>query len=336
MHFLTDSITNGSAPILILTVAVVGVLHTIVPDHWVPIMLIARERKWTRVQTARAALTAGIGHVITTLILGVIVWIAGVAVATRFGHVIDVLSSIALIAFGLWIAISSWREMYLHRGHSHSHDFSHLEDGEENGVHGPELERIETANGVIDFSIYENNMPPHFRISDTDLSPIGYTVKVVRPDSSEEQYALENKGAYWQSLKIIPEPHEFSAQVIVTFNGLSRSYPVEFEEHSHNHGHNTTSSSKKNRNALLLIMGSSPMIEGIPAFFAAGKYGIGIISVMAVVFALATICTYVILCVYSAAGLNKMQWRAFEKYGEVISGSFIVLIGLVFWIFPVF
>jgi nickel/cobalt transporter (NicO) family protein len=29
--------------------------------------------------------------------------------------------------------------------------------------------------------------------------------------------------------------------------------------------------------ALLLILGSSPMIEGIPAFFAAGQYGIGLL-----------------------------------------------------------
>lgn len=39
--------------------AVIGVLHTIVPDHWGSITLIARQRGWS--MTARAALQAGIG-----------------------------------------------------------------------------------------------------------------------------------------------------------------------------------------------------------------------------------------------------------------------------------
>jgi hypothetical protein len=86
---------------------------------------------------------------------------------------------------------------------------------------------------------------------------------------------------------------------------------------------------------VLLILGSSPMVEGIPAFFAAGKYGIGLIGVMAVVFAMSTIATYVLLCVYSTAGLLRVQLGAVERYGEVLSGAFIALVGLAFWVWPV-
>ena len=35
------------------------------------------------------------------------------------------------------------------------------------------------------------------------------------------------------------------------------------------------------------------------------------------------------------AGLTRVQVPAFEKYGEVLSGTFIALIGLVFFIWPV-
>ena len=86
---------------------------------------------------------------------------------------------------------------------------------------------------------------------------------------------------------------------------------------------------------LLLILGSSPMIEGIPAFFAAGKYGIGLIAIMAIVFALSTIATYMLFCVYSTAGLQRLRLGAFERYGEVLSGAFIALVGLAFWIWPI-
>jgi hypothetical protein len=52
---------------------------------------------------------------------------------------------------------------------------------------------------------------------------------------------------------------------------------------------------------------------------------------MAVVFAISTIATYVLLCVYSTAGLERMRLGAFERYGEALSGAFIALVGLAFW-----
>ena len=77
------------------------------------------------------------------------------------------------------------------------------------------------------------------------------------------------------------------------------------------------------------------MVEGIPAFFAAGKYGPGLIAAMAVAFGISTIATYVTLCVYSATGLQRVKLGSFEKYGEIISGAFIALVGLMFLFVPV-
>lgn len=65
------------------------------------------------------------------------------------------------------------------------------------------------------------------------------------------------------------------------------------------------------RRALLLILGSSPMIEGIPAFLAASHFGIGLIAVMAVVFTGSTTATYVLLCLSSlAAGSGYTSGRS--------------------------
>ncbi|HEY6236838.1 MAG TPA: hypothetical protein VIW69_17185 [Candidatus Elarobacter sp.] len=219
-----------AAPELLLIAAVgaVGVLHTMVPDHWAPIALIARQQRWSRGETARAALQAGTGHVVSTLLIGLAVWIAGVAFATRFGQAVSTLSSVALIAFGGWIAISSWRELRTAGGHHH-HDHD-------------------------------------------------------RADADAEC---------------------------------------------------AVSSKRSTRTALLLILGSSPMIEGIPAFFAAVKYGPALIAVMAAVFAISTIATYVVLCVSSTDGLQRMRFGKLEEYGEVLSGAFIAVVGIVFLAFPV-
>jgi ABC-type nickel/cobalt efflux system permease component RcnA len=110
-------------------------------------------------------------------------------------------------------------------------------------------------------------------------------------------------------------------------------------EHGHAHGHHhhqhPPSDRPGSRTALLLILGSSPMIEGIPAFFAAGRYGAPLIVVMSLVFAASTIATYVILCVGSHAGLQRVALGPLERYGEVLSGAFIAAVGVVFWVWPV-
>ena len=107
------------AALLVLAVVAVGILHTLVPDHWAPIALLARQSGWTRVQTARAAFIAGFGHTISTLAIGIIVWLAGVAFAERFGRDVSIASSLALVGFGGWIAISSWREAREEAHHHH-------------------------------------------------------------------------------------------------------------------------------------------------------------------------------------------------------------------------
>jgi nickel/cobalt transporter (NicO) family protein len=390
--------TFGPELLLIVAVAAVGVLHTVVPDHWVPITLIARQRGWSKADTARAALMAGTGHVVSTLAIALVVWIAGVAVATHFGQIVDAAASMALVLFGAWIAVSAWRELRGGQGHSHGHGHSHSHDLAYLGgdaIHGPELQRIDNGHGELLLSIYEAGVPPRFRLTGTGVDRID--VETVRPSGRRQAFPFENRGAYWESVDEIPEPHGFDVTVIVERGGHAHRYATHFAEHQHghDHGHDDVPEATRDplyaplhadattltrhvhihrhqrgpahvhwhdhlpatahliaavegeppihehrhkmtaRTALLIILGSSPMVEGIPAFFAAAKYGVGLIVAMSVVFALSTIATYVVLCVYSAAGLQRVRLGAIERYGEVLSGAFIALVGLAFWIWPV-
>ena len=344
--FSVDFLHTGSATLLVGAVLLVGVLHTIVPDHWVPITLIARQRGWTRGQTAMAALKAGTGHVVTTLILAAIVWGAGVAFATKFGHWVDIISSIALVAFGLWIAITSWFAArkpegggHSHGTHGHAHDFSHLEGSKVPNAeaHGPELQSVQGKSGKLALSIYEAGQPPRFRFTATSPERVrSVWVETSRPGGGVQLFEMSKREGFWESLADIPEPHGFKVTLKVEGTAAAESFQMDFAEHDHGHGDAEAHKPKtSSRTALLLILGSSPMVEGIPAFFAASKYGPGVIAVMSLVFAASTILTYVLLCVYSTAGLKRMKFGALERYGEVLSGAFIALVGVVFWLFPV-
>jgi len=238
---------HSSGSRLIVAVGVVGVLHTIVPDHWAPIVMLGRQRGWTVARTARSAAIAGVGHVTTTLLLGALLWIVGASVATRYAHVVSITSALALLGFGLWIACASWLELR-RAGHAHAH-FGHAH-----------LHRH--ANGM--------------------------------------------EHAHW---------HEHSESDWHAIQGNVASL--------HAHEHAITG-----RTALLLVLGSSPMVEGLPAFFAASTQGPVLLGTMAVVFALSTIATYVVMSVAGARGLQRTSFGALERYGEVLSGLFIAAVGV--------
>ncbi len=351
----------------------------------------------------------------TTLLLGFIVWLAGVAVADRFSHIVDTAASLALIAFGGWIAAAAWRETRAGHGHGHSHShggghphrhvFSPLGGGHAHGasdpIHGPEQQRFDTGHGTLLVSIFEDGVPPRFRVTGPDADFI--RLETVRPDNARQTFAFANRGGYWESLEEIPEPHGFQVTVTLDHGGHEHIYATQFVEHAHardeaghhhdhphemelardrlyaplrgellvrtrhvhahRHGeapahahwhdhdvlnaheivpdigaappHHCHKHKTSARTALLLILGSSPMVEGIPAFFASARKGIWLIVLMALVFAASTITTYMVLCVGSTAGLQRVHLGALERYGEVISGAFIMLVGAVFWMWPV-
>ncbi len=59
--------------LLVLSFAamLVAVVHSAMPDHWVPLAIVARGARWTISRTARVSLLAGLGHVGGSLILGI-------------------------------------------------------------------------------------------------------------------------------------------------------------------------------------------------------------------------------------------------------------------------
>ncbi|MDQ6926334.1 MAG: hypothetical protein M3154_08875 [Candidatus Eremiobacteraeota bacterium] len=238
-----------TGPLLITTVAAVGVLHTLVPDHWAPIVVLGRQQGWSVSRTARAAAIAGFGHVTTTLLLGIVLWAVGATLAVRYAHLVSVTAALALLGFGLWIAYTGWRELHEHDGHTHAADLAHAHD------HRHE-------------------------------------------DGLRHVHRHEHAASDWH----------------VADGGTATL-------HVHEHA-------VAGRTALLLILGSSPMVEGIPAFFAASTYGIPLLATMAVVFAVATILTYVSVSVAGIAGLQRISLGPLERYGEVASGVFVALVGI--------
>ena len=288
---------DGGAMLLVAAVAAVGVLHTLVPDHWLPISLLARQRGWSPGETARAASWAGAGHVVSTLAIALLVWLAGVAFAQRFGRIVDAAAGLALIGFGGFMAISAWRQLHRHGGNRDAHPHPHSHD-HDRGAHGRSHRHHPSPA-----------LAPEY---DALYAPLADGTAVLTRHVHAHRHGRGPAHVHW---------HDHSAASAHAVDATIIAPPP------HDHRHPTTL-----RGALLLILGSSPMVEGIPAFFAAGRYGATLIAAMAAVFAASTIATYVLLCTSSTLGLQRLRLGPLERCGEVVSGAVIAAVGVLFWV----
>ncbi len=122
-----------------------------------------------------------------------------------------------------------------HHGHSHGHSHGH---GHAHGAghdHDEEVLHISTPEGVFALSIFEDGVPPVFRLTaETEnlaLPVNAVTVTTIRPDGSRQEFALLRNADFLESTTEIPEPHAFTAVV-----GLAGGeHVVEFKEHEHDH-----------------------------------------------------------------------------------------------------
>jgi len=112
--------------ILGVTAASIGLLHTVFgPDHYLPFIVMSRAGKWSMKKTALITILCGLGHVLSSVVLGLIGVAIGIAVTT-LEIVEGVRGNIAawlLIGFGF--AYFVWGVRMAMKGKSHAHGHIH-------------------------------------------------------------------------------------------------------------------------------------------------------------------------------------------------------------------
>jgi nickel/cobalt exporter len=214
-----------------------GALHGLEPGHSKTMMaafIVAI--RGTVTQAALLGLAATISHtaVVWTIALGgMYIW-RGVA-PERFEPYFQLASAVIIISIAIWML---WRTRQDQKrakaaagGHDHGHDHAH----------GVDLRRIDTGHGVIAVNVFEDGVPPRWRIRTESGQPWAVqdvTVVTERPDGSRQRFTLVDRGGYLESVEEIPEPHEFMARVSLGHGGHTHDYDLSFvEDHDHGHDH---------------------------------------------------------------------------------------------------
>jgi cation diffusion facilitator family transporter len=167
----------------------------------------------------------------SALILAMIALLIGYeAVSRLFAPVpIHFAEAIPIAVLGLAVNIASvWLLSGGDHGHRHGHGHDHAHDHYES-------KRIAMRNGDVVLDVFEDGVPPRFRLhaeTGSRVAAQNASVETVRPDGARQLFAFADRGDFLESVDEIPEPHAFAAHVTIN----SETHAVAFEEHEHADG----------------------------------------------------------------------------------------------------
>lgn len=112
----------NDAQVLLVTAASIAFLHTILgPDHYLVFTAMGKARSWSLAKTLRITLFCGLGHVLGSVVIGIV----GIVLGAQLASLVEIesvrgnLAGWALLAFGLMYF--AWGLKKAGRSHRHSH-----------------------------------------------------------------------------------------------------------------------------------------------------------------------------------------------------------------------
>jgi sulfite exporter TauE/SafE len=113
------------------TAATLGLVHTVIgPDHYLPFIVIGRARQWTLRKTLGVAFLAGLGHILSSIVLGFVGIALGIAVSKLEGveSTRGTLAAWLLIGFGFAYFLWGMRRAWRGKPHTHPHIHDRLHE----------------------------------------------------------------------------------------------------------------------------------------------------------------------------------------------------------------
>jgi nickel/cobalt exporter len=78
-----------------------AMVHALIPNHWLPLVAVARSENWKSREVTSVTLLAALAHVTGTVALGIVLGIIGKELEEDYGRIVHAVSSVLLIVFGL-------------------------------------------------------------------------------------------------------------------------------------------------------------------------------------------------------------------------------------------
>ena len=131
--------------LLMATAGATALIHTLIPDHWLPFVLVARSQGWSLRKTFLTTLFSALFHVTLSLGLGILALLLGEELVTALGERIETFAGLTLIFFGLVYALyflAGGGHQHYFPGHGGHHPMEDYLPGAEGGDSGPSRSHI--------------------------------------------------------------------------------------------------------------------------------------------------------------------------------------------------
>jgi cadmium resistance protein CadD (predicted permease) len=127
---------SAATPALLAAAAAVGFGHAILPDHWVPLAVVGRTRRYPLARVARLSGIAGAAHVLVSIVLGGVIIAVGLRFRSSVQGTQDTIIGSLLILTGLGFAILELTGRGHHRRHEHGSTGDESVAAKEGRFHG--------------------------------------------------------------------------------------------------------------------------------------------------------------------------------------------------------
>lgn len=92
----------------------ISLLHSLIPNHWLPVLAIGRKEKWSQAEILQVTLISGLAHVLSTIIIGIFLGIIGAELSISISRFSKVIAPSLLVLLGLYFIIQHYRHHHFH------------------------------------------------------------------------------------------------------------------------------------------------------------------------------------------------------------------------------
>jgi hypothetical protein len=302
-----------TAPFLLMAATVVlAVVHSILPDHWVPLAVVGRTQRWGLGRVARVSALAASGHVVASLVLAGIVALIGLQfrqqIEAQQGHIVGAVLVFTGVGFLVWGLIG--------HGHPHSHgpesgaDHSHDEPGAiEHQAHD--------EPGALD-AVAHRGAAEHNRDHAT---------------AQEEVQDLQTHEHKHSEVELRSRSHTHQhAHGSMVHSHRHEAFIEERRQLLETHSQERTLAARLATIAVPFGVAASPDLTLLPLALAAAAFGTGTVVTVMALFSIVTIATFVGLTVAATAVGYQVKGDWLEANANTITAVVLIVIGLIAFI----
>ena len=99
---------------IIIGSLLISLLHAVIPNHWLPVLAIGKKEGWSLGETTRITFIAGMAHVVSTVIIGMLLGMISGELSHNIEHFSHIVAPSILVLIGLYFVKQHYTHHHFH------------------------------------------------------------------------------------------------------------------------------------------------------------------------------------------------------------------------------